>query len=277
MKNLTLSSTVKLNNGIELPYLGLGVFQTRDGVEVVNSVKWAINAGYKLIDTAKIYGNEKGVGIGIKESGIDRKEIFLTTKVWNSDQGYDNTLKAFDESLRLLNVDYLDLYLIHWPVKGKYKDTWKALEYLYEAGKVRAIGVSNFLCHHLEDLLGTAEIVPMVNQIEYHPYLTQPSLIEYCKSKNIQVQSWSPLMQGRIFEVEQLVNLAQKYNVTPAQLVIRWNLQNGIVTIPKSIHEDRIMSNCNVFNFNISEHDMGIINNLDRDERVGPDPDHFDF
>ncbi|WVE37806.1 aldo/keto reductase, partial [Priestia megaterium] len=187
-----LQSTTTLANGVKMPWLGLGVYKVEDGQEVVDSVKYAIKAGYKSIDTAKIYENEEGVGQAIKESGVSREELFVTSKVWNADQGYDTTLQAFETSLNKLGLEYLDLYLIHWPVEGKYKDTWKALEKLYKDGKIRAIGVSNFQVHHLEDLIADAEVKPMVNQIEFHPLLTQTEVREYCKKQGIQVEAWSP-------------------------------------------------------------------------------------
>ena len=277
MDKLNISAFTKLANGVEMPRLGLGVFQSQDGQEVINAVKYAWEAGYRLIDTARAYQNERGVGEAVKKSGINRGEIFITSKVWNSDQGYDSTLKAFDSSLKRLGMDYLDLYLIHWPVKDKYKDTWKALEKLYSDGKVKAIGVSNFLQHHLTDLMNSATVMPMVNQVEYHPYLTQPDLISFCRENNIQVQSWSPIMKGKVFDIPLLVEIAQKYSKTPAQLVIRWNLQNGIVTIPKSVNRNRIESNANIFDFEITHEDMELISGLNKNERIGPDPDNFDF
>ena len=269
--------TVRLNNGVEMPILGLGVYLSKEGNEVVQAVKWALNMGYRHIDTAAIYRNEKGVGEGIEQSDVDREDVFLVSKVWNSDQGYDSTIRAFDESLKKLNTDYLDLYLVHWPVEGKYKDTWRALEYLYEQKKVKAIGVSNFLKHHLEDLLAEAKITPMVNQMEFHPYLLQNELRQYCNQKGIQYEAWSPLMQGKIFNIDLLNTLSKKYDKTIAQLVLRWNIQHGVVTIPKTVHMHRLKENFNVFDFSITDEDMMLINGLDRFERVGPDPDNFDF
>lgn len=260
-----------------MPYFGLGVFLVKDGDEVINSVKFALDAGYRHIDTAALYQNEKGVGEAIKQHPIDRKDIFVTSKVWNSDQGYDKTLYAFDNSLEKLGFDYLDLYLVHWPVKTKYKDTWRALEYLYKQGRVKAIGVSNFLKNQLEDLLGSVEIVPMVNQMEFHPYLVQQQLIDFCNEKNIQYEAWSPLMQGKIFKINEFSNMAKKYNKTIAQLILRWNLQKGVITIPKSIKQERIISNAQIFDFTISDEDMKIIDRQDKNHRVGADPDNFNF
>ena len=272
-----LQGTVDLRNGVKMPYLGLGVFQTKEGREVVQAVGDALSVGYRHIDTAALYGNEKGVGEAIRGSGIPRKDIFVTSKVWNSDQGYDSTLRAFDKSLKLLGFDTLDLYLVHWPVKGKFIETWRALEKIYEAKRVRAIGVSNFLQHHLEELLPHCRHVPMVNQMEFHPYLVQQDLIEYCQAKGIQYEAWSPLMQGRITKVRELLALAEKYKKDVAQIVLRWDLQKGVVTIPKSVHKERIIRNSRFFDFEISPADMKAIDSLDRHERVGADPDTFEF
>jgi len=276
--NITdINGTVQLANGVQMPYFGLGVFKTKEGQEVIDSVTYALDAGYRHIDTAAIYGNEEGVGIAIEKNATDRKDIFLTTKVWNADQGYDSTLKAFDTSLNKLKTDYLDLYLIHWPVKGKYKETWRALETLYADGRIKAIGVSNFLQHQLEDLFQTAKIIPMVDQLEFHPYLVQQPLLDFCAQHQVQYEAWSPLMQGKAFEVPLLKELAAKYNVSVAQLVLRWDLQKGVVTIPKSIRNERVIANAEIFHFHISEEDVQKISALDRGERVGPDPDNFNF
>ncbi|MGP1909905.1 aldo/keto reductase [Metabacillus sp. JX24] len=272
-----LQDTTALHNGVKMPWFGLGVFKVEDGNEVVNSVKWAIEAGYKSIDTAAIYGNEEGVGQAIKESGVAREELFVTTKVWNADQGYDSTLKAFDESMKKLGLEYLDLYLVHWPVKGKYKETWKALETLYKEGRVKAIGVSNFQVHHLKDVMEDAEIVPMVNQVEYHPRLTQKELHAFCKENSIQLEAWSPLMQGKLLDDETLTEIAEKHGKSVAQVILRWDLQNGVITIPKSVKEHRIYDNAAIFDFELTQEEMERIDGLNRDERVGPDPDNFDF
>lgn len=276
--NITdLTGSFTLHNGVQMPYLGLGTYQSDNDQEVVNAVKSALEIGYRHIDTAAIYKNEEGVGKGIRESGIDRKEIFLVSKVWNEDQGYDETLKAFDASLKRLGVDYLDLYLIHWPVSGKYKETWRALEYLYAQKKIKAIGVSNFLKHHLEDILQDCKVVPMVNQMEFHPHLVQQDLIGFCAAKGIQYESWSPFMQGKVFELDICADLARKYNKSVAQIILRYNLQKGIVAIPKSVHAKRIAANAEIFDFELSSEDISFLDGLETGERIGPDPDNFNF
>ncbi|MGE0979194.1 aldo/keto reductase [Bacillus cereus] len=279
MKNLQ-SKTV-LNNGVEMPWFGLGVFKVEDGPELVEAVKSAIKAGYRSIDTAAIYGNEKAVGegirAGIKEAGISREDLFITSKVWNLDQGYETTLVAYEESLKKLELEYLDLYLVHWPVEGKYKDTWRALETLYNEKRVRAIGVSNFQIHHLQDVMKDAEIKPMINQVEYHPRLTQKELQAFCKEQGIQMEAWSPLMQGQLLDNEKLQEIAEKHGKTTAQVILRWDLQNGVITIPKSTKEHRIIANADIFNFELTKEDMEKIDALNQNHRVGPDPDNFDF
>ena len=276
-----LQDTVALSNGVQMPWLGLGVFQVEDGSTVVESVRTAIKNGYRSIDTAAIYQNETGVGQGIKEglaeAGISREELFITSKVWNEDLGYDKTLAAFETSLEKLGLDYLDLYLIHWPKANKYQESWRALETLYRNGKVKAIGVSNFQIHHLEELMKDAEIKPMINQVEFHPKLTQVELRSFCQQHGIQVEAWSPLMQGKLLDNSLLMTIAAKYNKSVAQVIIRWDLQNGVITIPKSIKEHRIIENADVFDFSLTSEEMEQIAGLNEDLRVGPDPDNFDF
>lgn len=277
-----LNSTITLNNGIEMPRVGLGVFRVENSSELVNAVKVAIKNGYRSIDGAAIYGNEEAMGEGIregiKEAGISREDLFITSKVWNADLGYESTIAAYEASLKRLGVDYLDLYLIHWPVEGKYKEAWRALEYLYKEGRVKAIGVSNFQVHHLQDLLKDAEIKPVINQIELHPYLSQEKVREFCKENDIQVEAWSPLMAGNgLLENDILKEIAKKYNKTTAQVVLRWDLQNQVITIPKSTNEGRLVENIDIFGFNLSKDDMDRIDSLNKDLRVGPDPDNFDF
>jgi len=277
----TIKDTTTLHNGVKMPWLGIGVFKVEEGQELVNSLKFAIKNGYRSIDTAAIYGNEESVGQAIRDSldetTITREDLFITSKVWNDDLGYHSTIAAYEASLKKLGLDYLDLYLIHWPVEGKYKDAWRALETLYKEGKIRAIGVSNFQIHHLENLMQAAEIKPMINQVEYHPRLAQMELNAYCKENGIQLEAWSPLMQGQLLDNPTLHDIATKYNKTIAQVILRWDLQNGVVTIPKSTKEHRIISNSNVFDFILSEEDRLKINELNQNYRVGPDPDNFDF
>ena len=265
-----------LSNGVQMPLLGLGTWKSKDGEEVISAVKYALETGYSHIDTASIYGNETGIGRAIKESGIPRELLFITSKVWNSDQGYYSTLKAFELSINKLETNYLDLYLIHWPVKDKYKETWKALEKLYEEGKVKAIGICNFHIHHLEDLLPGCNVIPMINQVEYHPLLNQKHLLAYCKLNRIQFEAWSPLMQGYL-TLPVLEELSDKYRKTPAQIVLRWDIQNGVITIPKSVKPARIIENAGIFDFELSEEDMARLNNMNSNERFGPNPDTFTF
>lgn len=272
-----INGSFQLHNGVFMPYLGLGVWQAGDGAEVEQAVTWALEAGYRHIDTASIYQNEIGVGKALNSSGIDRDELFVVSKVWNSHQGYDSTLKAYQDSLDRLGLDYLDLYLVHWPVAGKYKDTWRAMEELYLQKKVRAIGVSNFLQHHLEDLQTTARITPMVNQMEFHPYLVQPELLRYCRNNGIQYEAWSPLMQGKVFSIGIFEEMANKYGKTIAQIVLRWDLHKGVITIPKSVRKERIASNAALFDFELSDSDIALLDAQDRGKRFGPDPDNFDF
>ncbi|MFC4024003.1 aldo/keto reductase [Oceanobacillus longus] len=272
-----LQDTLTLNNGIKMPGFGLGVYKVENGETVVNSVKTALKHGYRSIDTASFYDNEEGVGQGIKESGISREEIFITSKVWNEEQGYESTLEAFDTSLKKLNTDYLDLYLIHWPVKGKYKDTWRAMEKLYADGKVRAIGVSNFHVHHLQDLMKDSEVKPVIDQVEYHPHLTQAELREFCEKENIQLEAWSPLKRGKLLDDPTLTQIAEEHGKSTAQVILRWDIQNNVVTIPKSVTQERIIANADVFNFSLTEKDMGKINALNINSRAGTNPDSFDL
>ncbi|WP_191562179.1 aldo/keto reductase [Metabacillus idriensis] len=279
MKNL--QDTTTLHNGVKMPWLGLGVFKVEEGPELVNAVKTAIKLGYRSIDTAAIYENEEGVGQGIREgiaeAGISREDLFVTSKVWNADLGYESTISAYETSLAKLGLDYLDLYLIHWPVEDKYKEAWRALEGLYKEGKIKAIGVSNFQIHQLKNLMKDALVKPMVNQVEYHPRLTQKELQSFCREQGIQLEAWSPLMQGQLLDQPLLKELADKYNKSIAQIILRWDLQNGVITIPKSTKEHRIAENASIFDFELSKEDMELIHGLNQDHRVGPDPDNFDF
>ncbi|PEZ80195.1 MULTISPECIES: aldo/keto reductase [Bacillaceae] len=276
-----LQDTTTLHNGVKMPWFGLGVFKVEEGPELVNAVKVAIKHGYRSIDTAAIYENEEGVGQGIregiKEAGISREDLFVTSKVWNADLGYESAIAAYEKSLKKLGLEYLDLYLIHWPVEGKYKEAWRALETLYKEGKVKAIGVSNFQIHHLKDLMEDAEVKPMVNQVECHPRLTQKEVQAFCKEQGIQLEAWSPLMQGELLDNDVLQAIAAKHGKSVAQVILRWDIQNGIVTIPKSTKEHRIVENSSIFDFELTEEEMNQIDGLNQNHRVGPDPDNFDF
>ncbi|MFC0392032.1 aldo/keto reductase [Paenibacillus mendelii] len=276
-----LQDTTKLHNGVQMPWLGLGVFKVEEGEELVQAVKSAIASGYRSIDTAAVYANEKGVGQGIREAirenNLSREDLFITSKVWNADLGYESTLAAYETSLDKLGLEYLDLYLIHWPVEGKYEEAWRALETLYNEKRVKAIGVSNFQIHHIEKLMKKAAIKPMVNQVEFHPRLTQPELRKYCKEQGIQMEAWSPLMQGQLLDDPTLQEIAGKHGKSVAQIILRWDLQHGVITIPKSTKEQRIIENASVFDFELSQEDLARIDGLNQNLRVGPDPDNFDF
>ena len=278
--NQTVIPTVTLNNGVTIPQVGLGVWQAKEGSEVEQAVRAALETGYRLIDTAAIYGNEAGVGKAIKASGLPREEIFITTKLWNANHAYDDALRAFDQSLNKLDCGYVDLYLIHWPLPmdGKFTQAWKALETLYNSKRVRAIGVSNFKPHHLEELLREAKTVPAVNQIELHPLLQQQATRAFCAEHGIAVESYSPLMQaGEALEHPVIVQLAQTYGKTPAQVILRWHVQNGLIVIPKSVKPERISENLDLFDFELSASDMHAIEGMDQEQRIGADPDTANF
>lgn len=274
-----------LNNGVSIPSVGFGTWQTPDGQTAIDAVKHAIECGYRHIDGAAVYGNETSVGKGIRQSGINRPELFVTSKVWNTERGYDTTLRAFDKTLSDLGLDYLDLYLIHWPASsGRFNDwneinatTWKAMERLYAEGRVKAIGVSNFLPHHLEALMDGASVMPAVNQIEFHPGFMQTACVDFCQKNNILVEAWSPLGTGRMLGNETLGSIAAKYGKSVAQLCIRWVLQHGILPLPKSVTPHRIEENLNVWDFSISDSDMAAINAMAYCGGSGLDPDKIDF
>ncbi|WP_018661879.1 aldo/keto reductase [Heyndrickxia acidiproducens] len=269
---------LKFHNGAEIPQLGLGVYLVKDKEELKTSVKTALEVGYRHVDTAMIYGNETFVGEAIKESGVDRKEIFITSKLWNYDHGYEETKAAFQASLDRLGTDYLDLYLIHWP-SAHYIESWKAMEELYKAGKIKAIGVSNFQIHHLEDLMAHTEIMPMINQIETHPEFPQNELHDFMKQHNILHEAWGPLGQGKRDLLSQpvLVELAKKYNKTPAQVVLRWHVERGEVVIPKSVTPSRIKENSEIFDFSLTQDDMEKIATLNTGTRYATSPDDEEF
>ena len=272
MANLSIQSTVKLNNNVQMPILGLGVYQTPPGRVTQNSVKFALKLGYRHVDTARIYGNEADVGEAVRESGILREDLFVTTKLWNSDQGYDSTLRAYEASLKRLGLDYVDLYLVHFPVPDVRKESWRAMETLFKKGRCRAIGVSNFTIRHLEELTEESDVIPSVNQVEFHPFLCQKELLDYCQGKRIQVEAYSPLARGERFKQPRILSLAKKYSKTPAQLMIRWGIQHGVVVIPKSTREERIRENSQVFDFDISDDDMMSLDSLNEDLRLNWDP-----
>ena len=260
-----------LANGISIPSIGFGTYNLGDEGKTIDSIKYALKIGYRFIDTASFYENEEGIGKGIKESGVKREEIFLSTKVWNNSHGYDKAIKSFEESMRKLDIDYLDLLLVHWPTELN-SETWRAFEDLYELGKIRAIGVSNFKIGHLEALKKTARIMPMVNEIEVHPCFSQKELVNYCDNYNIQVVGWSPIMKGKLLQVPLMIDLAEKYNKSIAQIALRWHIQKGIIPIPKSSHYGRITDNIDIFGFDLSEEDIRKIDKLDRNENVSDTP-----
>ena len=256
-----------LNNGVKMPSIGFGTYKSGNDEETAKIIKYALKIGYRQIDTASFYGNEVGIGNGIKESGINREDIFLVTKLWNDDHGYDKNIEAFNKSLERLQVDYIDLYLVHWPNKLN-SETWKAFEYLYKTGKVKSIGVCNFKIGHLEELKKTAQIMPMVNQIEIHPQSSKNDMLSYCEENNIQLVAWSPIMRGKLFSNELMIDLSEKYKKTIAQIILRWHMQRGVIPIPKSSNEERIKENLNIFDFELSINDMKSIDLLNEGNDV---------
>lgn len=267
-----ISDTIELANGVAMPRLGIGTYKSAEGGDVERSVTSALEIGYRSIDTASLYANEGGIGRAIAASGIPRDELFITSKMWNDEQGYDATLAAFERSITRLGTGYLDLYLVHWP-RAQTHETWRALERLYAEKAVRAIGVCNHLQHHLEALMAVAEVAPMVDQYEFHPWLQQPTLRDFCQSHGIVVEAWAPVMKGHVAEVPALVEIGRRHGKTPAQVAIRWLLQQGVVTIPKSVHPERVAENADVFDFALSDEEMRTIAGLDRNQRFGPEPD----
>lgn len=273
-----------LYNGVEIPCIGYGTYLTPSDEEGLKAIKDAINAGFYHIDTAAAYQNEHMIAQAIKESGLERDKFFITSKLWNEEQGYESTLRAFEESCKKLETDYLDLYLIHWPIavghnddwQVRIKETWRAFEELYKEGKVRAIGVSNFLVHHLDSLIKSADIIPMVNQLELHPKYQQNEVVEYCRKRNIILESWGPLMRGKAFSNPLLKEVADQYQKDIAQLLIRWCLQKEFLPLPKSMKKERIISNSNVFDFEISNEDMNYIDSLNTDDSYVFHPDRND-
>jgi len=265
---LTLDSRAVLNNGVEIPLLGLGVYQSPPGQTTENAVRYALMIGYRLIDTAQLYGNEEDVGRALRKSGVSRDDVFIITKVWNSDQGYESTLQACNKSLQKLGLSYLDLYLIHWPVHGMSEETWKAMVRLLQEQKTRAIGVSNYDIDDLSQLMQSSDVLPAVDQVEFHPFLYQERLLRFCEKNGIQMEAYSPLTRGMRISHPTIVAVANKYRKTPAQVLIRWNLQHGLVVIPKSVHEERILENSKVFDFELEPEDMEHLNSLNENLRT---------
>jgi len=272
LANLNIQSTVKLNNDVRMPILGLGVYQSPPGRVTRNAVNLALRVGYRHVDTARIYGNEADVGEAVRESGVPRGDLFIATKLWNSDQGYDSTLRACEASLKRLGLDYLDLYLVHFPVPDVRKESWRAMETLRKKGRCQAIGVSNFTIRHLEELIEESHVIPSVNQVELHPFLYQKELLKYCQDRGIQVEAYSPLARGERLQDPRIASLATKYSKSPAQLMIRWGIEHGLVVIPKSTREERIRENSKVFDFDISDDDMRSLDSLNEDLRLNWDP-----
>ncbi|MEO0628603.1 MAG: aldo/keto reductase [Bacteroidota bacterium] len=267
---------IELNNGVQMPQIGLGVWQAKDGQEVVRAIHWALESGYRHIDTASIYKNEEGVGQAIQTAPVDREQIFLTTKIWNNDIRARRTKDALEESLDRLQTSYVDLLLLHWPV-DHFEEAWLALEEAYQAGKAKAIGLSNFMPEQIEKVIEIGSVIPAVNQIEYHPYLTQVDVTQICEKHGIVVTAWSPLMQGHFKNESLFADIATAHGKTPAQVVLRWGIQRDVIIIPKSTNEGRIQENFELFDFELSTEEMQQINDLERGRRFGPDPRNFDF
>ena len=270
--NLEISTTIEMNNGVKIPLLGLGTYLSESGSVAEKAVKSALDIGYRHIDTARFYNNEESIGKAVRTHIIHRKEIFVTTKLWNSDHGYKQALEAFEGSLNRLDIEYIDLFLIHWPVEKLRNETWKALEKVYKEGKCKAIGVSNYTVRHLKELLEVCEIKPVINQVEFHPFLFQKELMEYCRKNDILLEGYSPFAKGKRLNDPRLEPLAKKYNKTNAQIIVRWHLQHEVVVIPKSSNTERIKENSEVYDFNISEEDMNYINSLNENYRCTWDP-----
>ncbi len=271
----SLTDTIEIAPGVAMPRLGLGTFRSSAGAEVEHEVRWALELGYRGIDTASMYGNEESVGRAVAHSGVPREELFVATKLWNDEQGYDTTLAACERSLARLGLDYVDLYLIHWPMPDTTAETWRALEHLREDGVVRAIGVCNFLVPHLEGLLAIANVPPAVDQVEHHPRLQQPELRDFLREHGVTMQAWAPIMRGAVAQIPEIVDMAQAHGKTPAQVTLRWILQHGVTTIPKSVHRERIAENADVYDFELTDAEMAAVDALDRGERLGRNPDSF--
>ncbi len=271
----SLDDRVDIAPGVSIARLGLGTYKSDDGPDVEGEVSYGLELGYRHVDTAAMYGNERGVGRALRASGLAREQYTVATKVWNSDQGYDSTLKAFEASLARLGLDPVDLYLIPWPIPGLGRDTWRAMERLHAEGRARAIGVCNFLVHHLEELLTFAEVPPALDQVEHHVRLQQPELRDWCADHGVTLQAWAPIMRGRVAGIPEVVRIGELHRKSAAQVAIRWILQHGVTTIPKSVHRERVAENADVFDFELSPDEMAILDGLDRGERIGSHPDQF--
>lgn len=272
---LSISDTVRLASGAKMPLLGLGTYRAAEGPAVERAVTTALRLGYRSIDTASLYGNEASIGRALRTGGVPRTEVFLATKVWNDEQGYSDTLQALRRSLDRLGTDYVDLYLVHWPVPRYIAQTWRAMEELHRTGKAKAIGVCNFFVHHLDALAEFAEVAPMVNQFEFHPELQQPELVGYCREHGIQVEAWAPTMRGGVLEIPELVSIGKARGKTAVQVTLRWMLQKGIAAIPKSVHPERVAENCDIFDLELTPEEVDAIDRLDKGHRIGPHPDEF--
>jgi methylglyoxal/glyoxal reductase len=272
MERMTIASTRKLNSGVEIPALGLGVYQIPSGRATEEAVKFALGVGYRHIDTAKLYGNEESVGKAVRESGVPRESVFVTTKLWNSDHGYDSAIRAGEASLRRLGLGYIDLYLIHWPVQGLRRESWRALIELKRRGVCKSIGVSNYTVKHLQELLGESDEVPDVNQVEFNPFLYQEKLLRFCNESRIQLEAYSPLTRGYKLRNPVVLEVARSCSKTPAQVLVRWSLQHGLVVIPKSARPERIRENADVFDFEIAAPDMAKLDALSESLRTDWDP-----
>lgn len=271
----SLDDRVEIAPGVRMARLGLGTYKSAEGPDVEGEVSYGLELGYRHIDTAALYGNERGVGRALRASGVPRDDVTIATKVWNSDQGYAATLRAFDASLERLGLDHVDVYLIHWPMPKLMRDTWRAMEEIHSQGLARTIGVCNFLVHHLEDLEAFANVPPALDQVEHHVRLQQPDLRDYCAQHGITLQAWAPLMRGKVFDIPELSEIGERHGKTAAQVAIRWILQHGVTTVPKSVHRERVAENAGVFDLELSPEEMVRIDGLDRAERIGGHPDHF--
>jgi diketogulonate reductase-like aldo/keto reductase len=271
----SIDDRVEIATGVRMARLGLGTYKSAEGPDVEGAVTHGLELGYRHVDTAALYGNETGIGRALRSSGVPRDDYTVATKVWNSDQGYRSTLEAFDRSLDRLGLDRVDLYLVHWPLPRLTAETWGAMEEIQATGRAKAIGVCNFLVHHLEDLLSFATVVPALDQVEHHVRLRQPDLCDFCTAHGITLQAWAPIMRGRVADIPEVVTIGRRHGKTPAQVAIRWILQHGVTAVPKSVHRERIAENADVFDFSLDGAEMALLDALDRGERVGSHPDQF--